>query len=37
MRRLAMVEDTAEFAAYLAADEAGYINGANLPITGGPN
>ena len=36
MRRLAMTQDTAELVAFLASDAAGYINGANLPITGGP-
>lgn len=36
MRRLAMPQDTAELVAFLASDAAGYINGANLPVTGGP-
>jgi 3-oxoacyl-[acyl-carrier protein] reductase len=35
MRRLATVRDTAELVAFLASDASGYINGANLPITGG--
>lgn len=36
MRRLASVQDTAELVAFLASESAGYINGANLPLTGGP-
>lgn len=36
MRRLAKTEDTSELIAFLASDEAGYINGVNLPVTGGP-
>lgn len=36
MRRLATVEDTARLVAFLASPAANYINGANLPITGGP-
>jgi 3-oxoacyl-[acyl-carrier protein] reductase len=35
-RRLADIEDTAAMVAFLARDEASYINGANLPVTGGP-
>ena len=35
-RRLATAEDTAELVNFLASKEAGYINGANLPLTGGP-
>jgi 3-oxoacyl-[acyl-carrier protein] reductase len=35
-RRLADVDDTAAIVAFLARDEASYINGANLPVTGGP-
>jgi len=35
MRRLAAVEDTAELVAFLVSDAAGYINGVNLPLTGG--
>lgn len=36
MRRLAAPNDTAELISFLASDAAGYINGANLPVTGGP-
>src|SRR5579862_7304655 len=35
-RRLAEVEDAAAIIAFLARPEAGYINGVNLPVTGGP-
>lgn len=35
MRRLAKASDTAELAAFLASDAAGYVNGVNLPVTGG--
>lgn len=35
-RRLATPSDTAELVAFLASDVAGYVNGANLPVTGGP-
>jgi 3-oxoacyl-[acyl-carrier protein] reductase len=36
VRRLAVAEDTAALVAFLASTEAAYINGQNLPITGGP-
>ena len=36
MRRLATVEDTAGMVAFLASDAASYLNGVNLPLTGGP-
>lgn len=36
MRRLATAQDTAELVAFLVGEAAGYINGANLPVTGGP-
>jgi len=36
MRRLATPRDTAEMVVFLSSDAAGYINGLNLPITGGP-
>jgi 3-oxoacyl-[acyl-carrier protein] reductase len=36
MRRLAQVEDTAELVAFLADEASSYINGVNLPVTGGP-
>ena len=36
MRRLATSEDTGELVAFLASDAAGYINGANMPVSGGP-
>jgi 3-oxoacyl-[acyl-carrier protein] reductase len=36
MRRLATVDDSAELVAFLASEGAGYINGINLPVTGGP-
>ena len=36
MRRLASAQDTAEPVAFLAGEDGGYINGANLPVTGGP-
>jgi 3-oxoacyl-[acyl-carrier protein] reductase len=36
MRRLASVEDAAGLVQYLASDEAGYINGTNVPLVGGP-
>lgn len=35
-RRLATTQDTADLVAFLVSDAAGYINGANLPLTGGP-
>lgn len=36
LRRLATASDTAELVAYLASPAGGYLNGANLPVTGGP-
>lgn len=36
MRRLATAQDTAELVAFLANSASGYINGANLPVAGGP-
>jgi 3-oxoacyl-[acyl-carrier protein] reductase len=36
MRRLATSQDTADLVAFLAGSSAGYINGANLPVAGGP-
>lgn len=36
VRRLAVPEDIAQAAVFLASDSAGYINGQNLPLTGGP-
>ena len=36
VRRLAVPEDIAQAAAFLASDAAGYITGQNLPLTGGP-
>jgi 3-oxoacyl-[acyl-carrier protein] reductase len=36
LRRLAVPDDIAQTAAFLASDAAGYINGQNLPLTGGP-
>jgi 3-oxoacyl-[acyl-carrier protein] reductase len=36
MRRLATSQDTAELVAFLAGDGSGFINGSNLPVTGGP-
>lgn len=36
MRRLATAEDTAAFVAFLAGPDAGYINGQNIPVVGGP-
>ena len=35
-RRLATAQDTAELVAFLANSASGYINGANLPVAGGP-
>jgi len=35
MRRLCTVEDVAGVVKFLAGPEAVYINGANLPVTGG--
>ena len=34
--RLGTPEDVARLHLFLASDEAGYINGVNLPVTGGP-
>jgi len=36
MRRLATPGDTAALITFLASDAAGFINGAHLPVTGGP-
>jgi len=36
MRRLATTQDTAELVGFLAGNSSGYINGSNLPVTGGP-
>ncbi len=36
MRRMATTRDTAELVAFLASDAAGYINGTNIPVSGGP-
>jgi len=36
MRRLATSQDTAELVSFLAGNSSGYINGANLPVSGGP-
>ena len=36
MRRLATSQDTAELVSFLAGKPSGYINGANLPVSGGP-
>ena len=36
MRRLLTVNDTASQISYLCSDNANYINGINIPITGGP-
>lgn len=36
VRRLAVPEDVAQAAAFLASDAAGYVSGQNLPLTGGP-
>lgn len=35
-RRLANPEDTAALVTFLTSPDAGFINGANLPLTGGP-
>lgn len=35
-RRLASPEDTAALVAFLASEAAGFINGANMPVAGGP-
>ena len=36
LRRLPTPEDTANLVAFLAGPEGGYVNGAHLPVTGGP-
>lgn len=36
LRRLARVDDVAELAAFLLSDAGSYVNGCNLPLTGGP-
>jgi len=36
MRRLVTVSDTAHQISYLCSDNANYVNGINIPITGGP-
>jgi len=36
MRRLATVDDTANQISYLCNDNSSYVNGINIPITGGP-
>lgn len=36
LRRLALPEDSAGLIAFLAGDGAAYLNGQNLPLTGGP-
>ncbi len=36
LRRLAVPDDTAGMIAFLASDEAAYINGQNVALTGGP-
>ncbi|MDP3920139.1 MAG: SDR family oxidoreductase [Candidatus Omnitrophota bacterium] len=36
MRRMASVADTAAAVVFLAGEDASYINGSNLPVTGGP-
>jgi len=36
LRRLAVPDDTAGMMAFLASDDAAYITGQNLPLTGGP-
>lgn len=36
LRRLATPQDAAELANFLASPAGGFINGANLPLTGGP-
>jgi 3-oxoacyl-[acyl-carrier protein] reductase len=35
LRRLATVDDAANLVAFLASDAGGYLNGVNLPLTGG--
>lgn len=36
MRRLGTTTDAAGTIAFLAGDQAGYVNGVNIPVTGGP-
>lgn len=36
VRRLATVEDAAEAVAFLARESASYVNGTNIPVSGGP-
>jgi 3-oxoacyl-[acyl-carrier protein] reductase len=36
VRRLALPEDAAGLIAFLASEQAAYLNGQNLPLTGGP-
>lgn len=36
LRRLAVPEDVAKLAVFLASESGGYISGQNLPLTGGP-
>jgi NAD(P)-dependent dehydrogenase (short-subunit alcohol dehydrogenase family) len=36
VRRLATTADTAAVVAFLASEAGGYLNGVNLPVTGGP-
>jgi acetoacetyl-CoA reductase len=35
MRRMGMPEEIASVVAFLAADENGYVTGANIPVNGG--
>ncbi|MFZ4596354.1 MAG: SDR family oxidoreductase [Verrucomicrobiaceae bacterium] len=36
VRRLAVPDDAAALAAFLASDDSSYVNGQNIPLTGGP-
>ncbi len=36
VRRLAMPEDVADAVAFLSSEHSGYINGQNIPVSGGP-